>query len=509
MGCGILRDRSTIQGILIDERGAVRSVLQEDWDMVFSRRNLLYALPAAVLGMAGVSNARWRLPSSLGAAPFDRAQEFLSAVKAGAEAQVRSLLLEQPALASTRDAAGLSALLHAHLAGHPGIAKLLEQSGLELDIVECVFQADWARMEALAKARPELANALHPIGGNLLYAGALAGTNELWRIRSLGSLRDAAPAGGSGFTPARGAMEQRTFSGALISATDLLSNGSSPNSRQRGCDSVLHGAVRRREERLVRLAVRKGCDVEARDDAGRTALELARELDWGVGALLLESQADLPRDHRASRFLCDANRKPLQRIELPDVPQALQNEVTGSSHSNLKKLSALVKTDPRLIFSISTDDELAIEASAHIGNHELMRFHLDHGAPFSLPTAASLADAAMLRYLLDSDPLLIHERGAHDFAPMHYAALGRGDVEIAALLHERGAAIDQESQGLTALHWSVRRDRPDLTVWLIEHGADLQALSYKWDERGQTPLQVALAFKQAGQAKILRDAGAR
>jgi len=308
---------------------------------------------------------------------------------------------------------------------------------------------------------------------------------------------------------ARAAMNQRTLPGALIAATDLLSNGSSPNSGQRGGDSVLHGAVRRREERLVRLAVRKGASVEARDDAGRTALDLARELDWAAGARLLESHASLPRDHRASRFLLDANREPVERPDLADVPQALQNQVTGSSHANLEKLRALVEADRRRVFSVSTDDELAIEASAHTGNREIMRYHLDHGAPFSLPTAASMGDLAMMRFLLDRDPLLVHERGAHDFAPMHYAAIGGGGVEVAALLHERGAAIDQETVGLTALHWSVAHDMPDLTAWLIEKGADVAAVSYKWDPRGETALQIALDAEAERQVKLLRDAGAR
>lgn len=477
--------------------------------MQISRRSVLYSLPVVFAALTGVASGFSRHFHALGEPTADETLAFLAAVKAGDEVEVRRRLTERPALAATRDAAGLSAFLHAHLLGHAAIATLLRESGLELDIVECVFEEDWKRMNELAQRDPASPNALHPIGGNLLYAGALAGSGDLWRLRSLGCGPDDAPSGGSGFTPARAAMNQRTIPGAVIAATDLLSNGSTPNTRQRGGDSVLHGAVRRRNECLVRLAVRKGADVEARDDAGRTAQALARELGWTEGAVLLEGHAQLPRDHRASRFLLDQNREPIKRPDLSDVPQATQNQVTGSSHSSLEKLRALVEEDRRLVYSISTDAELAIEASAHVGNRELMRFHLDRGAPYSLPTAVSMGDAAMIRFLLDRDPRLVHERGAHDFAVMHYAAIGGGGVEIAALLHERGVAIDQESQGLTALHWSVRDDLADLTVWLIAKGADLEAKSFKWDREGQTPLQIALERKQERQAKILRDAGAR
>ncbi|MCK6447949.1 MAG: ankyrin repeat domain-containing protein [Planctomycetes bacterium] len=481
--------------------------------MTMTRRNVLCSLSAAVAGLACTAAAPARGLALEGGRENDATDGFLAAVKAGDEDEVRRRLAALPSLAATRDAAGLSALLHAHLAGFPRIAALLATTrlelGVEFDLAECVFEEDWKRMVELAALDPAAPNALHPIGGNLLYAGALAGSTDLYRIRALGCDRDGAPPGGSGFTPARAAMEQITLPGAWIAAADLLGNGSDPNARQRSGDSVLHGAVRRRSEALVRVAVRKGANVAARDDSGRTPLDLARALAWPEGVALLEHHERLPRDHRASRFLCDANGDAVRRPDLRDVPQAKQNEVTGASHANLERLRALVASDPRLVFAVSTDDELAIEASAHMGNRDLMRFHLDHGAPCSLPTAVSLGDPALIRRHLDRDPRLVHERGAHDFALMHYAAIGGGGVEIAALLHERGAAIDQESVGLTTLHWSVRRDLPELTTWLIEHGADVDAVSYRWDRRGETPLQVALKDGNAQQARILRAAGAR
>jgi ankyrin repeat protein len=304
-------------------------------------------------------------------------------------------------------------------------------------------------------------------------------------------------------------MEQRTLVGAETAATDLLSNGSSPSSRQRDGDTVLHGAVRRRSERLVRLAVRKGADVAAKDDWGRTAQAMAREIAWPEGVALLADHAKIPRDHRASRYLLDANREPVKRADMREVPQAVQNDVTGYSHAKLAKLRPLVEGDRRLVWSISTDDELAIEASAHVGNSDAMRFHLDHGAPLSLPTAVSIGDAAMVRFLLERDPLLVHERGAHDFAAMHYAAIGGGGVDLAEILHAHGADVDQESHGLTALHWSVRNDLPELTEWLIEKGADVETVSWRWDRNGQTPLQVAARDGLEAQAQLLRKAGAK
>jgi ankyrin repeat protein len=304
-------------------------------------------------------------------------------------------------------------------------------------------------------------------------------------------------------------MECRTISGARRAATDLLGNGADANAPQRDHDSALHGAVRRSNEPLLRLLIRKGAAPTARDGHGRTAQDLAEQLGWTAGARLLAQHADLPRDHRASRWLLDAQRRPIAPPDLSDVSQSLQNEVTGSSHAKLDRVRELVAQDPRLVFSVSTDDELAIEACAHTGNRPIIHFHLEHGAPLSLPTAVALGDHDTIRFLLDRDPLLIHERGAHDFPLMWYVPLGGGGVDTAELLHGYGVGADQESLGNTALHWCAKFDDRELAVWLLEHGADVEALGFKFDRDGQTPLQLARAEGHTETGRLLEQAGAK
>jgi ankyrin repeat protein len=469
-----------------------------------TRRGALLSISTVLLSARALARGARRRDEPRGA----EAEALLAAVRAGDAARVRELLARDPALAAARDGRGLSAYLLAWLGGHEEIAALLAATGLELDVVECVFADDWTRVEALLCAEPALANALHPIGGTPLYAAALAGTDEMWRLRGLGCRPDEAPPGGTGFTPARGGMEHRLESGALISVTDLLSNGGNPNAPQRGGDSVLHAAVRRRSERLVRLAVRKLVAVDARDAAGRTARDLAAELEWPAGVALLDAHAALPRDHRASRFAFDARGERVVRTDLSDVSQERQNAVTSASHAKLQQLRAHLEEDPRLTFSISTDDELAIEACAHVGNRDIIRTHLDHGAPLSLPTAISLGDLAAVKRLLDWDPLLVHERGAHDFAPMHYVCIGGAGPEMAELLHGRGMPIDQESQGTTTLHWCARRDDAELAAWLVEHGCELSPVGYRWNKNGETPLEIARRDGSKEVADLLEGAGA-
>jgi ankyrin repeat protein len=469
---------------------------------LYTRRHFLFS--AAVL--TGSATLGCRAPAAGG---DDPRATFLRAVQAGDAAAVRARLAQEASLAAATDDAGRSAFVLAHLAGQAEIAELLREHGIELDLIEAVLAHDWERMVALAEAEPASVDALHPIGGTALWAAARVGAPELYRVRAIGCGWDANPAGGSGFTPPRAALDCPDPLRAYIAVNDLLSNGSDVNAPQQGGDSVLHAAVRRRDARLVRLVVRKRADLDARDADGLTPLDVARESGWGEGVRLLEDHAELPRDHMDARFVFDWNRERAVPLDLSDVPQARQSQVTGSSHFNLPQVKEWLEAEPRLVWSVSTDDELAIEACGHTGHKALIRLHLDHGAPLSLTGAVSLGDVDFARFLLDDDPRRIRERGPHDFALMWYAAIGGGSVEMAELLLAYGVPVDQESLGTTCLHWAAQRGHVDLARYLIERGADLEAVGYKTDAGGQTPLQAAFAREQAAAAQLLKDLGAR
>lgn len=470
--------------------------------MHLDRRSLVTAL-AAGLAFPSVSLARALTGDGNGE------RELLDAVRAGDLARVRELLEGRPELARSRDEAGRSAYVLAHLGGHRDVAGLLLATGLDLDLVEAVLAGDWERAQALADEDPAGVDAAHPVGGSPLYAAARVGAEDLFRVRALGCAPDAAPAGGCGFTPARAAVEAPDALDGWLALIDLLGNGADVNAPQAGGSSVLHGAVERRDLRLMRLALRKGADVAVRDVRGRTPLALARELEWSEGAAQLEAQAQVARDHSTSRLRWNAAR---ERVELPDrahVTRQVRNKVTGSSHFDVEGVRALLAADPLASFSFSTDAELAIEACGHTGQRDIIRLHLDCGAPLSLPTAISLGDLEHARFLLAEDPLRVHERGPHDFALMWYPAIGEGSVEAAELLLDAGAPIEQESGGETALHWAVKRDAPELVRFLVERGAQLDPPSHRASRTGITPLALARKLEHRACADLLAAAGAR
>ena len=227
----------------------------------------------------------------------------------------------------------------------------------------------------------------------------------------------------------------------------------------------------------------------------------------------MSEHASIDRDHSTSRFAWTAAREPASPLALDGVPLERQREVTGRSHFDAKRVSELLSADPRLVWSFSGDAELAIEACGHTGNRPVIQLHLERGAPLSLPTAVALGDLDHARFLLDEDPLRVHERGPHDFALLWYAAIGGqdadGGVAAAELLLDRGCPLEQESQGATALHWAAFRGRVDLARFLAERGCDLNPVGFKWERAGQTPLALARARGQEDAARLLEQLGAR
>ena len=149
-----------------------------------------------------------------------------------------------------------------------------------------------------------------------------------------------------------------------------------------------------------------------------------------------------------------------------------------------------------------------MEASGHTGYRDGAMYLADKGVPMSLCTALSVGDLNRARALLAAHPGAIHERGPHDFAPMFYPAIGGGNVEAAALLLEHGCDVDQESMGSTGLHEAAARGHVELAAFLLEKGAALDAVGYKEDRAGGTPLQAAQAYKKDAMITFLKERGA-
>lgn len=441
-------------------------------------------------------------------APAPPSRRFLDAVAAGDLPAVRAALDADPGLLHARDAEGRSAFALALLRRRAEVAALLRERGHRPDLHEAALALDWERFDELAAPAPGLLNRDHPVGGTAMYAAAYGGAgSDLWRVYAQGAEPDVAPRGAEGQSALRAAFEHPDLPTAELSAATLLANGASPNLPERDGDGALHAAAARGSVEIVEMLVRKGAIVDARDAAGRTPLDRAREAGHGAVVALLGRAAELPRDRSTSRRAYDVEGRPYRAPDLSAFSVAARGGIVGEAHRDADAVRRTLERHPELAHAVATTDEGAVEAAAHMGRADIAEPLLERGAPCSLLTATMLGDAVRVRALLDEDPLRIHERGPHDFALLWYPVIGGERVDLAELLLERGAEPERQHYlGTTALHFAAARGQRAMVELLLAHGADPRRRGRKFSAEGQTPIDLAAARGHDDVARLLRGA---
>ena len=470
-----------------------------------NRRTLLKTAGMAGLAPAFVGLNRPAAIQQAGSAAF------IAAVIAGDKTLVRELLALDVGLVQARDENRRSAFALAVLHGRDEVAALLREFGYEPDLTESALALDWERVASLAEASPAQLNQDHPIGGTPMYAAALAGAgNQIWRIYQFGGDPGVAPRGAGGFSPVRAALEYPDLATAEVTLATLLGNGAPPGGPQAGGSSALDAAALRGSTTAVEMLLRKGADAGARDVDHHTPLELAERGGQRDTAAMLRRSHEIPRDHAASRRAHDVDGKPYEPSGIEGYDLQLRLRMVGQSHGNFDAVREMVERHPLLVHSVATTNEGAVEACAHMGRLPIVEFLLERGAPYSLPTAVMRGDRDYVLAALKEQPLRIYERGAHDdFALLWYPVIGGGNLEMAELLMERGAEVEQQHYlGTTALHYAALRGQTEMVQLFIEHGADVQRIGRKFDAAGQTPLQMAGTQGHDDVVRLLQDRGA-
>ncbi len=459
----------------------------------FTRR---FALGASLATFAS-------LPFAAGACEEAAAfgQAFRHAVEGGDLERVRAYLDRDPSLMWSRDERGRSVAVLALLAGHPEVVALFRERGLTLDLVEAVMASDLGRVEALLDAAPGQVSQLHPFGGDAMHAAAIVGYGErMFVLQGYGGDANSNPPGGSGMTPLRIAFDGRDPFKVEATVASLLGNGADPNAPQKEGESALHAAVRIKNSYLVRMLLRKGADTEAKNLLGQKPLDLAEALGETESVALLRHPEKVTRDHRTSRFAANAGGGAYDPPAI-DLPVRQVNQFVGAAHGNLEKVREWVGRKPELAFAISSQGEMAVEGSAHVGHQALVHFLLERGVPQSLPTSIIAGDLTRAGKLLEEDPLRIHERGPHDFPLSYYPSFAGGSLEAAQLLLDKGLDVEAERSGATALHLAARQGHRELAELWLQHGADPGAKTR--GEKAMTALEVARERGQESVASLL------
>ncbi|MBT8269017.1 MAG: ankyrin repeat domain-containing protein [Flavobacteriaceae bacterium] len=127
------------------------------------------------------------------------------------------------------------------------------------------------------------------------------------------------------------------------------------------------------------------------------------------------------------------------------LDKALVKEFVGKSHSDPDRVKELLKEHPTLLNAAHDwkfgDFETGLGAASHVGNKELVRYFLDHGAQANIFTMALFGQLDLLKQMLEFSPKTLHAKGPHGFTLLHHAERGG----------EKGLAVKDYlvSKGLT------------------------------------------------------------
>jgi ankyrin repeat protein len=198
--------------------------------------------------------------------------ELIAAVDAGDVAAVRTLLADEPALASVRGDDGVSALLHARYRSHREVLEALLAADPDMDVFDASALGHVDRLRHRLDEDPGAARALAADGFTALHLAAFFGKAEAARmlLEAGASVLDY---GTNDFAnqPLHAAAAGRHGEVCRL----LLAAGADVNARQHGGYAPLHEVAASGDIELVELFLSAGADPLATTDGGRTAADVA------------------------------------------------------------------------------------------------------------------------------------------------------------------------------------------------------------------------------------------
>lgn len=216
-------------------------------------------------------------------------KSFLDLVKRGSTKEIAEWVKDDPQIAESRDAQGISALLWAIYSGQTQVRDFL-RSGLEPDLPEAAALGDTMQLQALLGAERETAkeraNSRSADGWPLLHLAAAFADEPTVRLL-LDAGADVKQISG---TP----MRNHALHAVLALSKDtavirlLIERGADVNALQAAGYRPLHQAAVTGREDLVRMLLDAGADRTARCDRGKTSAEYARERGHDAVAAMLD-----------------------------------------------------------------------------------------------------------------------------------------------------------------------------------------------------------------------------
>ena len=200
--------------------------------------------------------------------------DIVAAVQSGDVATVRTMLQQDPALASAKDPNGVSAVMHALYAHQAQIAELLIAAKPNLDIFEATAAGNQLRASKILDSDTEAAKCWSADGFTPLHFAAFFNRAEIARdLIRRGAEVDAASHNAMNVTPLHSAAAAHSREIVRL----LLEEGASADARQQGGWTALHAAAQNGDIEMVRDLIQHRADVQARNDDGKTPADIAAE----------------------------------------------------------------------------------------------------------------------------------------------------------------------------------------------------------------------------------------
>jgi ankyrin repeat protein len=231
----------------------------------------------------------------------------------------------------------------------------------------------------------------------------------------------------------------------------LLERGANPNTPDKDGNTPLIEAAQYGRPEVVKLLIAAGANMEAKNQAGITALAAAEDVE--TLDLLVAGGANI---EDVTSFVFG------KHVDLDDRQRrVLKAIVTGTSQS-ISTLSTSEITKP------FPDGYTALQLAALFGRIDLSVWLIDHGTDVSATNADGMSALHIAVGTTATDP--------------------QQKIRLIKLLLKRGAGIDvADKDGHTPLHLAAAIYNNDAVVCLLENGAD----PFRRAKDGLTPLQLA------------------
>jgi ankyrin repeat protein len=198
-------------------------------------------------------------------------------IRRGQTSELAADIEDNPDLAASRDAQGVSALLWSIYTGQPVIRDFLLTRLPGLDLFEAAAIGDTAQLERLLAADPSAARSYSGDGWTPLHlAAAFASPAAVKVLLAHGADVDALSKNPLSNQPLHAAVSLNTSSEVV---TALLDAGADVNAKQAGGFTPLHQAADSGKAEIVAILLARGADRSALCDKAKTAADYARARD--------------------------------------------------------------------------------------------------------------------------------------------------------------------------------------------------------------------------------------